>query len=98
MRDIVARVELHDANEFAYQTLHFAMETAGFFRTIRADDGTLYHLPPATYLASSDMPIEWLRDRVGMAVLSSGCAANYIVFEKGVAAWNLVPVGLRRYG
>ena len=49
MASFTVRVELHYATEADYQTLHSAMERAGFSRFITSDDGITYHLPLAEY-------------------------------------------------
>lgn len=49
MASFTVRVELHYATEADYQTLHSAMERAGFSRFITSDDGATYHLPLAEY-------------------------------------------------
>ena len=49
MASFTIRVELHYASEADYQTLHSAMERAGFSRFITSDDGITYHLPLAEY-------------------------------------------------
>jgi hypothetical protein len=49
MASFTIRVELHYATEADYQTLHSAMERAGFSRFITSDNGAVYHLPLAEY-------------------------------------------------
>lgn len=39
MASFTVRVELHDADEDDYATLHDAMEARGFARTIKGPDG-----------------------------------------------------------
>lgn len=53
MARVIARVELHFANESDYRTLHAAMEREGFARTVQASDGVWYHLPTGTYVHHS---------------------------------------------
>ena len=51
MAHFTTRVELHDAAEENYQTLHTEMEELGFTSTIEGHDGATYRLPtvePAT--------------------------------------------------
>jgi hypothetical protein len=48
--NILVRVELHGASYPGnYNTLHIAMERAGFTRSIVADNGRAYDLPTAEY-------------------------------------------------
>lgn len=49
MSAFATRVELHGANYQDYVTLHGYMRQEGFSNTIRADNGTVYELPPAEY-------------------------------------------------
>jgi hypothetical protein len=49
MAAFMVRVELHGADWEEYNELHVAMEREGFKRTILADNGVLYQLPPAEY-------------------------------------------------
>ncbi len=50
----VTRVELHVADPSDYETLHTAMEKAGFSRTIAFTNGNVYFLPTAEYLYYSE--------------------------------------------
>jgi hypothetical protein len=49
MAAFMTRVELHGASYQDYVTLHGYMGQEGFSNTIRADNGTIYELPPAEY-------------------------------------------------
>jgi hypothetical protein len=49
MASFTVRVELHDADESDYETLHEAMEDQGFSRTIVVN-GVRRHLPTAEYV------------------------------------------------
>jgi hypothetical protein len=55
MARFMTRVELHAADDDDYQTLHSAMETEGFRRTITSDDGVIYHLPTAEYYCETTL-------------------------------------------
>lgn len=49
MAKFTTRVELHQAKEADYETLHKAMEQKGFVRHITSKKGIKYHLPTAEY-------------------------------------------------
>jgi len=55
MAQFTTRVELHEHKNGVkpsgedYKKLHAAMAAKGFSRTIKADSGTVYHLPFAEY-------------------------------------------------
>lgn len=49
MAGFTTRVELHGADWSDYENLHKKMAAQGFSRTITADDGKRYWLPPAEY-------------------------------------------------
>jgi hypothetical protein len=49
MTQYTTRVELHDATWDDYTKLHAEMRKRGFRQTIKADDGSIYELPPAEY-------------------------------------------------
>lgn len=49
MAGFTIRVELHGADWSDYENLHQKMAAQGFSRTITADDGKRYWLPPAEY-------------------------------------------------
>jgi hypothetical protein len=62
MAKFTTRVELHDADEDDYDTLHSAMEDEGFSRTITSGKGVAYYLPSAEYDRSGDFTIEQVLD------------------------------------
>lgn len=49
MANYTIRIELHGANYSHYVDLAKKLAAIGVVDTIRADDGTLYKLPPAEY-------------------------------------------------
>lgn len=75
----LVRIELHDANRVDYDTLHAAMVSRGFARTIRANDGVLYHLPTAEYAIETNAGGEQVRIAADAAASTTGRAHGVIV-------------------
>jgi hypothetical protein len=56
MANFTVRVELHDADDDDYSSLHEAMEEEGFVRWIMGGDGSKDRLPTAEYnMANSEL-------------------------------------------
>lgn len=99
MRNFITRVVLHNGEAY-YEDLHMEMEAEGFLRTIRGENGKLYHLPDAEYYKSAENEIteEDIRDlamKVVINVLKNKKNLTYSILTTGHsgAAWaNLPPV------
>ncbi len=65
------RVELHEADEEDYETLHEAMEEEGFTHTIEAKDGTTYKLPSAEYNYEGEIEIGEVREKAKSAAATT---------------------------
>ncbi len=93
MASFTVRVELHDGGPHDYERLHVEMAQSGFARTIRADDGRFYHMPPGEYdfqhLSRTAADVHALavaaRERTGRA-------GNVLVTETVQRVFSLEPV------
>jgi hypothetical protein len=87
MATFFIRVELHGAKyPDDYGKLHDAMKTANYSRTIKADDGGIYHLPPAMYFVSSDWTFKAITEEVRGLANATGFS-NAVFVAKG-DAWQ----------
>lgn len=91
MTNFMVRVELHYPTSDDYNTLHAAMEAAGFSRIVRGLDGNYYQLPSGMYLAQSrwDSSVTIL-DRAAAAATTTGKRHGVLVTE-GESAWRGLP-------
>ena len=88
MAKFTVGVELHDAEPEDYERLHELMENAGFSRTIRASNGTLYQLPTAEYNVEGNYDIDGvLRSAVSAANLT-GRNHGILVTESAGRKWQ----------
>jgi hypothetical protein len=82
------RVELHSATSDDYNTLHAAMEAAGFSRTVPASDGKHYYLPSGMYFLDSYAETAAnVRDRADAAATTTGKSHGILVTE-GASTWR----------
>lgn len=96
MSTFITRVELHGATYEDYGELHGHMALEGYSTTIRADDGTSYHLPPAEYQLTADCTIEDARTSAARAAQKTRKAFAILTSEYTRAAWiGLQPVRVR---
>lgn len=84
----LVRVELHSASYNDYETLHSAMAAAGFQRTIRGDNGTLYYLPTAEYGIETWQNGEQVRAAADSAAARTGKLHGVVVVRYDVAWWQ----------
>ena len=71
MTRYTVRVELHDADDDDYESLHEAMEKKGFVRWVESNDGSKYRLPTAEYnMDSSTLDRSQVLDRAKAAAES----------------------------
>jgi hypothetical protein len=87
MSQYLVRVELHNANYDDYESLHAAMERAGFSRTIRGDDGKSYQLPTAEYHTAGNYSATGVRDAAAKAAASVGKRYAVVAAEASSIAW-----------
>lgn len=84
----MTRVELHHASEDDYETLHSAMETEGFERTIVSDQGVKYHLPTAEYYRTANLTRSQVLASAERAAATTGKRYAAIVTESQGVTWN----------
>ncbi|MDF7760823.1 hypothetical protein PU683_14980 [Kosakonia cowanii] len=90
MSNILARVELHGADEEAYELLHKHMAAQGFIREIPQGDGTFNQLPDATYISDRNEDLESVRKRISLYADRLGKTnASVFICEFNNCAWYL---------
>jgi len=87
MASFTVRVELHYATEADYQTLHSAMERAGFSRFITSDDGIAYHLPLAEYNREGNLTRSQVLESAKAAANTTGKKYAVLVSETSGRTW-----------
>jgi hypothetical protein len=88
MSSFTTRVELHNASESDYESLHQSMEGEGFSRFIQSSEGKWYHLPPAEYNRDAAMTIEAVRESAKRAAATTGRSCSVLVSEATGRAWS----------
>ena len=91
MASFTTRVELHNASSKDYETLHAAMERAGFSRVIRSDEGRWYHLPTAEYDCSGSLTQRQVLKAAESAAATTGKGFGVIVTESAGRTWSNLP-------
>jgi len=92
MPRFTTRVELHDADESDYETLHKAMERQGFSRYIKDSDGKRYHLPTAEYNFDGSATRNEVLDKAKAAANTTKREYEVVVTESNGRIWhNLTP-------
>ena len=84
----VTRVELHYASYADYESLHSAMQRAGFSRFIVGDDGQTYQLPTAEYVMSGDYDVAAVREAAARAAATTGKRFAVIVTRGASLSWQ----------
>jgi len=84
----MTRVELHDANEKDYETLHAAMEAEGFSRTIMSTENVVYHLPTAEYYRTAQLTRSQVLDSAKCAAGKTKKTYAVVVTESNGVAWR----------
>ncbi|MGN6283202.1 hypothetical protein [Frateuria sp.] len=93
MEWFLTRVELHNANEGDYATLHDEMERRHFYRFIKSDQGRAFQLPTAEYFSKSEtLSPEDVRDIAIAAADATGKANWVLTVRYDFAAWSLRPI------
>jgi translation initiation factor 2B subunit (eIF-2B alpha/beta/delta family) len=88
MSKFITRVELHDAGHEDYAVLHASMKAEGFERTIRASDGTTYHLPTAEYYREDTVTRSQALDAAKRAAAKTKKRFSVIVTEAIASTWD----------
>ena len=88
MATFTIRVELHSAQWSDYENLHNYMEEQGFFRTITADDGTVYHLPAAEYDFIGFNTAAEVLEKAKVAARKTGRPHGILVTEAKMRTWT----------
>lgn len=93
MPRFTVRVELHAADWDDYETLHAAMEDAGFSRQIESTDGKTYALPTAEYIGSGELTKEEVLSAARSAATKTRKTYSVLVTESVGRKWyGLQPV------
>ena len=87
MAKFTIRVELHDADDDDYETLHEEMEKRGFSKTITGSDNITYHLPTAEYNRDCDLSRDQVRDSASVAAKVTGKRHAVLVTESNGRSW-----------
>ncbi len=82
------RVELHDAEEEDYETLHEAMEDRDFTRTIKDSDGNTYQLPDAEYNYEGELQIGEVLEEAKSAAASTELEYEVLVSQTVDRKWH----------
>ena len=88
MAQFMVRVELHEADEDDYETLHEAMEGEGFARQISSDDGVVYRLPTAEYYREGNLSKQEVLDKAKNAVSKTRKKAEILVTKARGFKWS----------
>jgi hypothetical protein len=92
MSSFTTRVELHSATYSDYETLHSAMQAEGFSRVIRADNGTIYHLPTAEYDRSGELTNNQVLQSAQRAAAKTGRTYAVLVTNANSRTWTGLPI------
>lgn len=84
----LARIELHKATYDDYETLHRAMESSGFSRSVKGDDGNRYQLPTAEYYYDGTSTCEQVRTTAKTAANQTGLQSGVIVADASRLCWQ----------
>ena len=91
MSYFITRVELHEATWADYESLHSLMAAQGFGRTVQADSGVQYQLPPAEYLKISAESPNAVLEAAARAAAATGRNASVLVTEGQRLVWQGLP-------
>jgi hypothetical protein len=92
MTTFLTRVELHVATAADYEKLHDEMAKRRFSRQIRANDGTMYHLPTAEYSSYAELSTDAVRELADAAIAATGKTGWVITVRWDSASWRLPEV------
>jgi hypothetical protein len=92
MASFTTRVELHhSATKSDYDKLHVEMESEGFSRLIRSDEGRWYHLPTAEYDRSGNHTAAQTLESAKRAASKTGKSFSVLVSESNARTWHNLP-------
>jgi hypothetical protein len=86
------RIELHKASYSNYEALHGYMETVGFSRTITADDGRKFQLPPAEYSYVGAEAKQQVLEAAKRAAAQTGLNFAVVVTAGESVIWEGLPL------
>lgn len=86
-------IELLDATGADYEPMSARLESLGFDRNVRADDGRVHELPTGKYIGSGEGTPAQVKDLVTQVVAEMGKGFRIFVVEcQGAASWIGLPV------
>lgn len=92
MPSFLACVDLRDATASDYEPINTRLESLGFSRTIRADDGRIHELGTGKYVGTGDGTTLQVRDLITQVAAETGRAFGILVVECQGASWLGLPV------
>ncbi len=93
MPTFLACIELRDSTAAEYETMGSRLESFGFSRNVRADDGRIHELPTGNYIGNGDGTTAQVKDLVTQVAAETGKAFGVFVVEcQGAASWIGLPV------
>ena len=92
MPSFLACIDLRDAAASDYEPITTRLESLGFSRTIRADDGRIHELGTGKYVGTGDGTTLQVRDLITQVAAETGKAFGILVVECQGASWLGLPV------
>lgn len=88
MNYYTVRIELHNAALVHYTTLHAAMVSAGFSRTVRGSNGIEYHLPQAEYVIQGNYALNNIVNSGKAAIAKTGLSGIVFATQATSLQWD----------
>jgi hypothetical protein len=86
-------IELLDATGADYASMSASLESLGFGRNVRADDGRVHELPTGKYIGTGEGTPAQVKDLVTQVVAETGKGFRIFVVQcQGAASWIGLPV------
>ena len=93
MPTFLACIELRDATGADYAPMSARLESLGFSRNVRADDGRVHELPTGEYVGNGEGTALQVKDLVTQVAAETGKGFGIFVVEcQGAASWIGLPV------
>src|SRR5438132_12349149 len=93
MPTFLACIELRDATGADYEQINARLDSLGFSRTVRGDDGRVHALPTGKYIGNGEGDTRQVKDLVTQVAAETGKAFGIFVVEcQGLASWIGLPV------
>ncbi|WP_413507485.1 hypothetical protein [Serratia proteamaculans] len=89
MASFTVRVELKNSDWDTYNKLHEKMRLSGYSRQVRGDNGVIYQLPDAEYVAIKLLSSVQVHSEVLAIAKSLNNAPHVLVSETVSRCWNL---------